>query len=348
MRACATFLFCAITWAMPSGLLAQEQPAPDAQWLAWQVPDDCPTSEVVQARVERLLAHGAGRPAKFRAKARVSKRSRRFVMELELSLHGRTVKRSLNAADCASVSDAAAWLIALAADPALPPDAADTLAEPEPVTAVSAAQPTEPAATAEPAPPPPAAAQPATPPVAATRPASPPQEHGFEPWRVRAGGFAGVLQLGLAGVAPSVGARAGVEHGSLILDASVAFQLARTRPLEPRGSASFSSQEFALNACYAWGAVMRVGVCGHAALLWVHGHADGIESPADASGWSGRAGLSLLGTWHVAAPLELWLEPRISGPVSARPEFDVEGRGAVAEGSWLVWALYSGVAAVFP
>ena len=365
MRAWVAIMSCAVSCVALHSVHAQELPAGDAQWLSWQAPADCPSSEVMQARMERVLARGAGRPAQFRATGEVSKRGQEFVLRLELSLDGRVATRTLSAQDCPSVSDAAAWLVALAADPALPASAAQALDEPAPDSEAPPAPPAEASASQSTAPPtaePAATAEEKTPPAsvpptapaanaaasAAAKPAAPVVAERSQPWRLRAAGFAGVFDADLAGVAPSFGARAGVRRDWLVLEASVGLQLARTRALPQRGSISFSSQELALSACLTWGERLRVGVCAHTALLWVHGSARGILQPTAASWWSGRAGGSVEVAWRIAGPIELWLEPRLSVPISARPDFRIDGVGSVAKSAWLLWALHGGVGGPCP
>ena len=362
MRAHLAIVIGVFGTAVARGAYAQEASSPPAPWLTWRAPDECPDADAMRTSVERLLSRSAGSTLELHASGSVKKQGERFVMQLALTVYRRKLGRTLSAPDCASVSDAAAWLMALAVDPSLPTGAA--LAPEEPVRkepsaasdlAAAPAPPnsaelpkTQPAPQPQSTPPKTMAAQRQSDSGAETPVVRPHTASSDAPWRLRLGAFAGVLAAGLAGPAASFGARAGAERADWLFDASFALQPPRSRALRAGATCKFESQELALAGCHVWGETSRLGVCAHAALVWVHGRAFGTSQPSAASFLSGRAGAALVGTQRLTGPVELWLDAHLSAPISPRPKFEVEGFGAVGEMSLLLWAVRAGVGVVVP
>jgi hypothetical protein len=83
--------------------------------LRWSAPADCPTRRDVLRSVEQLLAGGSA--AELRADARVVKRTDGFVLALDWSTRDASATRVLEGESCQELAQAAALMLALAAEP---------------------------------------------------------------------------------------------------------------------------------------------------------------------------------------------------------------------------------------
>lgn len=87
--------------------------------LEWSAPARCPTASAVQERLTRTLAGSAADPRGLRARATVSE-GEGEVLELVLELDrddGPVGRRTMQAADCDELANAAVLIVALAVDP---------------------------------------------------------------------------------------------------------------------------------------------------------------------------------------------------------------------------------------
>ena len=83
----------------------------------WKAPDGCPSADAVRATTTGFLALSQDKTAVVRASGVVKRRGARWALQLTLDIDGQRATRELSAADCGTLSDAAAWLVALAIDP---------------------------------------------------------------------------------------------------------------------------------------------------------------------------------------------------------------------------------------
>ncbi|HWB79161.1 MAG TPA: hypothetical protein VG755_29575 [Nannocystaceae bacterium] len=126
---------------------------PAGPLLEWDAPDSCVDERVVAARLEQLIP--GERPQTLTARAVVTKTGDRYRMRVELVSATGTSVRELESESCAVLAEAAAFVVAVAIDPAVATTAMsdDAIAEPEVASeaAPSEAAPSETAPTHEPA-----------------------------------------------------------------------------------------------------------------------------------------------------------------------------------------------------
>ena len=109
--------------AVVLSLVAPTRSAAELVDLHWSAPDACPRGSHVQTRVASLVSQARALRTNLRADAKVSRRGSRYALELSLTAPNFAAQRKLEAARCASIADAAAWLIAIALDPELADEA---------------------------------------------------------------------------------------------------------------------------------------------------------------------------------------------------------------------------------
>jgi hypothetical protein len=100
------------TAAADTGLL-------DRVRLTWSAPKACPGADSVKARMVRLLSRFAGAHPELVAEARVRPEPAGFRLEMRISQGEQSSSRTMHAASCRELSDAAALILALLVDPAL-------------------------------------------------------------------------------------------------------------------------------------------------------------------------------------------------------------------------------------
>jgi hypothetical protein len=271
-----------------------------------------------------MLAQSEVSTATVRAVGRVSQHDQRWLLDLEVELPGHRATRKLEAPECATLSETAAWLVSVAVDP--------NLAPPPPPPPQPPPAPAEPVA--PPAPPPVVAPVAKTAPKPAQEPAADSGETKASApspgWRI--GLLTGVFSTGLVGPTGTLGAEVGVDIHQLSLGLSFAHQFERSKTLRVPGvSVGFSAQELGLAGCYEWGDTVRVGPCALAAVLRTQGRIYGATAEhSDAFLW-GTAGAGLVLRYREFSPFEVALNAGIWAPISARPRFDVTGLGSVGE-----------------
>jgi hypothetical protein len=298
-----------VTWLAGAASVRAQQPD-----VAWSAPEGCPDEPALQARVGQLLARSeVSEP--LHAVGRITRQGDGYTLSLELDHGGHHGSRVLEGPSCASLAEAAAFLIAVTVDPNLEPPAEQpgTPAQPEP----------EPRASPEPA------RRPAEP-AAAAAPGSPRIE-GY-----RAALTVGAFHAGLAGPGAELGLALGLSFGWLRAELRGGHVFARTDDAVASGvRGRFASQHLGLAACPEWGRRVRGGPC-----LWV----SGLRTQAITRGLPGGRELSLF--WAAAGPslaararltgrLELSLEAGVGLPLSARPRFVVAGAGTIGEVAYL-------------
>jgi hypothetical protein len=267
----------------------------------------------VIAAVEQLVgARGTAWKRAFTAEASVVERDGRFVLELSWRAEGDGAVRTVDGATCGEVVQAAALILALAADPAL--------AEPGPARSAA----TPPAASPNPEPgvspraPPPA-------PVAPPEPAPPVNDdQGRTPVRF-SGRVQGALDMGsLPSASPGVllGGELSVGKAALVLD------LLTFVPVEGEvqaGGGSFWLSIVSLRPCLpVEGGKLRVVPCAAAEAHVIKGSGRQVELRDDGFAWylrfgaTAEAGYRLNPTLSVVAGGALVLAP-------ARPTFVIDG-----------------------
>jgi hypothetical protein len=111
----------ALSWCVLLGRAAPLSAQPLALELDWQAPVACADEAAIRARVGQLLVQSSANPGALRVRGRVERRVSHFRLVLRLDVHGRHAERELRSADCRSLSETAAWLVAVAVDPGLHP-----------------------------------------------------------------------------------------------------------------------------------------------------------------------------------------------------------------------------------
>jgi hypothetical protein len=163
--------------------------------LSWQAPVGCPTQKDVETQFARLLGGPKRVPTGKHIDASAVLRAPatdRWALELSTVLEGATGRRNLSGDSCASVSQAAALILALMIDPAAAERVGEASAPPPP-----------------PPPPPPTVIAPAPPPPPAPTPVS-----------LVARAFAGGVFALLPTPAPAAGVALGARRGRLSAELS--------------------------------------------------------------------------------------------------------------------------------
>lgn len=304
--------------------------------FAWRAPDVCPTRERVLARAEELLGRApeSTLTSALELDAQLAQKAAgSWQLELRSRTEaGQTTTRSVMAASCAELADAAALLLALAIDPALSARAGSQSSafQIEPDPAAQASSPSPPSARL------PLREEPSSPPAPelaapADLVASPVQnERATAPLRPRAGAAFAVWSRRLPGMAPGVLAQAGISRGAGFALACLGFFPARHATVpEKSAGGDLSLFSFGAEAGYAVAVVperFELSPVLGGELDWVRGVGTGVAHPAHGSlllvGLSGgaRAALRLSPGWVVFG------QGLISALV-ARPRFVLDGVG---------------------
>lgn len=196
---------------------APERAGDHAVALHWVAPESCPDSQTILERVERLVgqAVSASPTAPFSIEARAS-RDDEAAWTLHMSFRGGEdpTSRTVTAANCDELADAAALFIALAIDPnlpvggrSIPSAAADGREAVTPAPAAASAAPSAP------------------PPRAETRvaPRAPPERAPRRPLRVHLGALEALWFQRLPGVAPGLVLITGISRDRWRVSAEVGF-----------------------------------------------------------------------------------------------------------------------------
>jgi len=277
--------------------------------LRWSAPAECPTEREVLRSVEQLLAGGS--TTELRADARVDKRAEGFVLALGWSTRDASATRVLEGESCQELAQAAALMLALAAEPKAP-----LPSSPGSNPDTSGGRPTQPA---EPLP-----ASIATPGAAAgpDRVASPRPTDARLTLSVRTGAAVDAGSLPRASVGVLGGAAIRLGAPSLRLDASV---FAPKEEEKPFGGGRFGLGTAALAACYAFSlGVVELEPCAAAELQVVASRGLRLRSHEE------RAALLLRLGAGVEVDLELTRSLGVFAGIwglwaPARPRFVVDG-----------------------
>lgn len=299
----------------------------DAQ-IDWRAPQACPTADDVRARVSSLLSRHTSATQLRASGAIAPAASHGYVLTLVVHVNEHRASRTLRASDCASLSDAGAWLIALAVDPAL----MSRTGEPD-------KSPAEPAT--------PNAEEAESAPVSTTiddtsdtkvTPARDAAQASRTPIALsaRAGAFIGVYSIGLPAPALTLGMRMGLgflDH--FYAELALGYALSRSDALEQGAAIELASLLTRVRGCMTWGDRLRILPCAALTGFRSAGRVKGITAPSeDHALWlTGGAALGL--AYMVHKPFELLLDAGADLPLSARPRFEVDGLGTVATGSFV-------------
>ena len=339
--------------------------------LAWEVPAEaaerCPTTEQVDAEVQRLLGEAASPSEALPVRAEVTllpadaAAPERWQLRLRVGEEGDAGERTLEGESCRAVAEAAALIVALTIEPELVPPAEPsplTGAPPEPLPAIARAEPpealsdpaepverepvpdeppAEPAPEEPPAEPPPADPAPTEPPPGPIEPAPAPRRPPPtlpRPWALH---LAIGLEAGvLPGPSPSLELGADLPLGRrarLRLSAATALPREASGPLG-RATLGWLTARAALVGTWAAGpfllgplAELEVGALG--------GRGAGVSNPL--AGWS--AWLAVGGGAFAAVPLgsrvTLGLEASARVPLW-RPAYVIEPAGEVHQAAPVV------------
>jgi hypothetical protein len=322
-------VLCLVGWSATTSAQALE--------LQWQAPQACPDRAQVQAQVEHLLGRAAA-AADWVAEARIARKGERWILKLNLQHAGRRATRTLQADDCVTLSDAAAWLIAVAIDPSVSAPAAASVTASTAGTEAAASGSTElsvangeksagPVAVANGEKP--ASDQLPSSGAPASQQSIPTNDAGGT--AVFAGGvFGGLSAAGLAGPAVSLGAQAELRLGALWLGLLLAHDFERTSTLLPSGvAAHFSSQELGLQLCMAWGSVLHFGPCMALSVRLTSASTSANEGRDNSALWA-TLGPCVQLTYDLFAQGELFLNAGLAVPFTKRPQFEVLQFGEIA------------------
>jgi hypothetical protein len=282
----------------------------DTVSLALEAPAGCADRTSIERRA-LALSGTSDSPVHIEARAYIEAREDgSFRLRLHLLTGDRKSQRVLDARDCASLGEAAAWLIALAIDP-------DLSAQEQPPSEVQPARKAEQAASAA---------------------AVPPRAQAPHTLRWRAGVTAGLVNHGVVGAQGQLGAFAGLGKRWSYSELALSHVFARSRFLAEGGTARFSGQTLTLAQCAELGATLRVAPCIGAVGERTVGSARLVEGRERTVYW--LQGAALLKLFYVPrAPLELSVQGFLTAPVTGRPRFHVEGLGAVAQASFISYGM---------
>jgi hypothetical protein len=250
----------------------REAPHAPELTLAWQAPADCPSALDVETQFVRLLGGATRTPSGKHIEASALVRSSspdHWRLELATTLEGAQGRRSLTGDSCASVSSAAALILALMIDPA----AAERALLAPPTRAPEPAPPTPPRA-----------------PEAVVR-AAPPAEP--SPVRPFARVFGGAVVHLLPDPAPAAGFALGASRRRLAAELSFVATTDRRVSATPSAGGDFHLLVGGARACgLLGGRRVEWRLCAGGELEWLSG--TGIASPAQTQAalmGAGTAGL---------------------------------------------------------
>jgi hypothetical protein len=292
----------------------------DALTLSLDAPDGCPDRASVERRALSLSAGNEG-PVHIEAHARIEERADGgFRLLLELLTEAHRGERILEAHDCASLGEAAAWFIALAIDPDL--------------------------ATRQPPPPEPRpTAEPARAPVAPRAARVPPPAQATHGAWWRAGIAGGFVSHGVVGAQGQLSAFAGLGKRWSYSELSLAQLFERSRVLTEGAAARFSGQALTLAQCAEAALGLHVAPCigliGERTVGIARYIVEGREKTVY---W--LQGAAVLKLFYVPrAPLELSVQGFAAVPITGRPRFKVEGLGTIAQASFVSYGMCAGIGA---
>lgn len=267
--------------------------------IEWVAPAGCPSEEEILGVVERIVGSSTLRSA-VDARVTVTQDNGEFHAEVTVSASGATSTRNLTGESCHAVGDAAALIVALAANPAAGAEAA--------VPAV------------------PARVPPSIEPVAS----APNPEHRRSAF-LHASFFVDLGSLPSTGVGGEVGVGWNPSHLDVeILAAFLAPQRATLASIHSQG-ADFRFARVGARACYElFDARLDVGPCLGGGVEWIS--AEGFGSPPDLpANAMGRLVVGSFGGRAIIRPssrvvLRLIVEASVP---STRPTFEIDGGGQV-------------------
>ena len=269
--------------------------------VTWQAPGECPDAPALVHYVDQVAGEAGSGPVTVRAAGTVTRNGDgRYAATLELDTGAaRPSTRALDAADCESVSRAAALLIALAIRAQATPTVAPEPPPPPPPKAVGASS-------------------------AADRPSPAPY-----PFFLSLGPSVDVGST----PAPTIGVQVGggVEWRGLRLEPMFAYYAPRSETVAARPSvgADFTLVSIGLRACIP---ASRQGLwlagCAGGGAESLRGAGFGARIPHDGSAWSGAARVGVLGNWDISSIISMHAELEGVLPFT-RPTFEVDGAGSV-------------------
>ena len=286
--------------------------------LHWAAPDACPDSRSIVSRVEGLLGHAvtASPGAPFAVEARATQTgAQAWTLDVSFREGENPTSRTVTAASCDELADAAALFIALAIDPNFtkanpPPSAAGDSREPATVVAANAAAPP---------PLPPLASRPETRAVTASKP----EPAGQPPLRIHLGALGGLWFERLPSVAPGFTLTTAVSRRRWRLTAELGFypeRHAEVAATQTGGDIWLASAELNLGYTLVETRLQLAPFAG-LELDWMHGSGTGQLRA--------EQGSTMMTAFNVGARLEYFVSPRWAlqarGKASApfqRPSFD--------------------------
>jgi hypothetical protein len=272
--------------------------------LEWVAPAGCPSRAAIQDAIGRTVGASALRGA-VEARVVVTQDEREFRAEVTVSASGATSTRSLVGESCSAIGDAAALVVALAANPD--------------------ASPAVPAAPATPPPPAPST------PHAASSLVSPLRRNAF----VDASFFVEQGSLPSTGVGCELGVGWNPAHVDLEIVGSFLAPQRAMLPLTPSQGADLWLAYVGARACYdVFDAQIDVGPCLGGGVEWImaQGFGTSPDEPANATGKLVVGSLGGRAIARLSSRVVLRLVVEASTP-STRPTFVIDGGGEVFRAS---------------
>jgi len=276
--------------------------------ISWRAPTGCPASNTVRDRVRSLLADNDGRSLTLRARGEIERSGSDYVLSLVVDVEGHRAERSLRGSDCSALTEAGAFLIALAVDPSLigvqrQPAVQEPAAEPK----AEESDETEPEDQAG------------------------SRESLVRRMGLRIGVLGGVYHAGLPATQGSLGVRVGGSAGPVYLEFAAAHLFARRLDLTLGADGTLASQLLRARGCVEWGDRLRAGPCAAITVLRSVGElSSGAQSASPGQALWLSTGLAVQVGYVVWAALEAVFDAGFDVALSARPRFEVDGLGTVA------------------
>ncbi|MCH9688097.1 MAG: hypothetical protein K0V04_42090 [Deltaproteobacteria bacterium] len=315
--------------------------------LDWRAPSDCPAADVVR-EAAAVHARREGRAVRAVGRVIVEPDGPGFILDLSLHTDDGTDVRQVRAANCEALGEAAALLLAVAADPGLMEDAAP--ADPRPAVPDEPVPDDVPEPVAEPTPPvpeiraQPSEAQPVAP--ASARPTAP------SAWQavLRVEGLAQTPRILPRGVSGGVGGAVGARWTWLRLELRGHYWVAQQRVYAERPAVGgrFDLWTLAAAGCGEprWGR-LSVPICGGVEAGAMRGRSFGVTDAGRGAAAFVGVPVDVAAVWAPRPRLGLWLGAR--GVVAVRrPRYHVQGLPTLFRASPAGVRLVAGFEARFP
>lgn len=265
--------------------------------LEWDAPAGCPTRELIEERIARVVGEGMGARQTVHAHARVvGGENGSFRADVELMAAGQRTSRQVEGDSCVAVADAVVLIVALAVEPQ-----AASLPAPAPAPA----------------------------PLVAEEPLTPPRS---TPAPLVFVGIAARLDV-TSLPAPAFGGELvlGLRRGrfEVAVDGSLVAPAQATIATNPAQGADIRLAELGARGCYAIAdGTLQVGPCAGLHARWLSAQGFGTARPREASALFGVSSFGLLGRANLSTSVALRASVDAMVPLS-RPVFEIDGGQSV-------------------